>query len=314
MMSETVGVAVITHCSKHHLQRCLPQLLQSPLKPRVLVVNSSSNDGTVEEAERLGAETLVVPRASFNHGSTRERARKFLGTDIVVMITPDAYAIDTSMLTNLLEPILSKKASLAYAKQIPREGAGFLEGFLRDFNYPEISHIRGIEDVAKWGVYSFFCSNSCAAYRNSALDEVGGFPSVLTAEDAFTAANLLRKGHKIAYVAEAVVKHSHDYTLFQELRRHFDTGYVRKQHAHLLNFGSTDQQRGRQYFVELNKRLAKQQPMLLPYAWAHTAAKFLGYALGRLGPRMPLALAKRLSSQDFYWNSDDFHRQRMEKS
>lgn len=313
-MSETVGVAVLTYCNKDHLKRCLPPLLQSSLRPRVLVVDSSSTDGTVEEAVRLGAETLVVPKASFNHGSTRERARKFLGTDIVAMLTPDAYALDSSMLEHLVDPILAKKASLAYARQIPRDGAGLIEGFSRDFNYPAESHIRGIEDVSKWGVYSFFCSNSCAAYRSSALDEVGGFPSVLTAEDAFTAANLLRKGHKIAYVAEAIVKHSHDYTLLQELRRHFDTGYVRKQYAHLLDFGATDQQRGRQYFVELNKRLAKRHPSLLPYAWLHTAAKFLGYVLGRLGPRLPLALIKQLSLQSFYWSSDDFRRQQSEKS
>ncbi|HEY4831864.1 MAG TPA: glycosyltransferase family 2 protein, partial [Waddliaceae bacterium] len=61
-------MAIITHNAKHHLPCCLPPLLQSSLKPRVLVVNSSSNDGTVEQAQSLGAETLVIPRADFNHG------------------------------------------------------------------------------------------------------------------------------------------------------------------------------------------------------------------------------------------------------
>ena len=77
--ASSVGVVVITHAAREHLGRCLPPILGSPLAPRVLVVNSSSGDGTVEEALRLGAEVLVVPRGEFNHGTTREVARKQLG-------------------------------------------------------------------------------------------------------------------------------------------------------------------------------------------------------------------------------------------
>ncbi len=307
-MADSIGVVIITHEAKQHLSRCLPPLLASSLQPRVMVVNSSSQDGTIEEAQGLGAETWVVPRAAFNHGTTREQARRRLETDIVVMMTPDAYATDASMLERLVEPVVSRKASLSYGRQCPRENAGVLESFLRHFNYPAESHMRSIADASRWGVYAFFCSNSWAAYRNSALDEVGGFPSVLMSEDALVTAALLRRGHFIAYVAEAVVRHSHDYTLVQELQRHFDTGYVRAQHAKLIDFGATDSQRGRQYFVELNKLLFKERPSLLPYAWAHTAAKWLGYQLGRLGPRIPGAVAKRLSSQGYYWNSDDYLR------
>ena len=80
-----VGVVVITHRAREHLERCLLPLTRSPLQPRVLVVNSSSQDGTVEKAAELGAETLVVPRRSFNHGLTRELARRHLGTPVVVI-------------------------------------------------------------------------------------------------------------------------------------------------------------------------------------------------------------------------------------
>lgn len=313
-MSQSIGVAFITHNARHHLKHCLAPILASPLSPRIVVVNSSSQDGTVEEAKRLGAETLVVPRSSFNHGATREKARHYLNTDIVVMMTPDAYATNAETLQRLVDPIITQQASLSYARQIPHKGAGVFESFLRDFNYPAQSHIRSIDDVPHYGVYTFFCSNSCAAYRNSALDEVKGFPTVLTAEDAFTAAALLRKGHKIAYVANAVVRHSHGYSLTQELRRHFDTGYVRKQHADLIDFGANDMSRGKRYLIALTKMLLKNNPALLPYAWAHVGAKYIGYKLGRLGPKLPSAIAQRLSAQDFYWSSDAYQQQRNPES
>src|SRR5271155_809939 len=105
IQSPTVGVAVITYKAVPLLPTCLPHLLASPLRPTVLVVNSSSNDGTVELAEKMGAETLVVPRNEFNHGATRELARRALGTDIVVMITPDAKPTGPEMVGNLVRPI-----------------------------------------------------------------------------------------------------------------------------------------------------------------------------------------------------------------
>lgn len=308
-----IGVAVITHCSKQHLKRCLPPLLRSRLSPRVLVVNSSSQDGTVEEAKLLGAEVLVIHRKAFNHGSTRELARKHLNSDIVVMMTPDAYVQDETTLEKLVEPILKRHASVSYARQVPRPQAKPLEAFPRYFNYPEISHIRSIHDRHKWGVYTFFCSNSCAAYCMRALDEVGGFRSVLMSEDTFAVARLLRAGHNIAYVAEALVEHSHDYTLFQELQRHFDTGYVRSQHAHLIDFGSRDERRGARYTFELGRYLMRHRPRAIPYAILNNIAKYLGYSLGRLGPRLPQRFVRMLSSQDYYWTSDDYYKAMQER-
>src|SRR5690242_8025345 len=87
----TVGVALLTLNSRHHLERCLAPILASRVATRVLVVDSSSTDGTVEAARSMGAETLVIPREQFNHGSTREMARHQLATDIAAYFTPDAY-------------------------------------------------------------------------------------------------------------------------------------------------------------------------------------------------------------------------------
>lgn len=301
MNNPTIGIAVITYKAKHHLPHCLPPLLNSPLKPRVVVVNSSSNDGTVELAKQMGAETLVLPRAEFNHGTTREQARHYLNTDIVVMITPDAYAVDNGVIKKLVDPIVKGLTSIAYARQLPHNGADIFESFPRDFNYPSAGHIRSIHDLHTYGVYTYFCSDSCAAYLNKALDEVGGFPPVLTGEDTVVTSKLLHKGHSIAYVAEARVKHSHRYTLWQEFQRHFDTGLARKEYGHLLQGAGKDEKRGKEYVRSLFKRLAKENPLLLPYAFIQTLAKWLGYRIGRASGNAPLWFKKALSSQDFYW-------------
>lgn len=303
MTNPTIGVAVITYNARHLLPYCLPPLIRSKLKPRILVVNSSSTDGTVELATQFGVETLIVPRAEFNHGATRELARKALGTDFVVMITPDAYAADDTVLEKLLQPLLEKKASLAYARQIPHKGASFWEAFPRIFNYPEKSQLRSLDDVKEHGVYTFFFSDSFGAYCNRSLDEIGGFSHVLTGEDTVACAKLLLKGHKVAYVSEAHVHHSHDYTLMQEFRRHFDTGYARETYKELLKAGGGDTARGKTYVKTLFKQLLKEKPLSIPYGFMQILAKWTGYQLGKCLKNAPNAVKKALSSQDFYWSS-----------
>lgn len=297
----SVGVVIPTWNSKHHLERCITPLLQSALKPKILVIDSSSTDGTIEMAKSLGVETFQIPKNAFNHGLTRELARKKLMTDIVVMITDDAYALDHTMLENLTLPIMEGKASIAYARQLPRIGAGFFESFPREFNYPDSSHVRSIFDSETYGAYTFFCSNSSAAYLNSALDGIGGFSDVLLGEDTVATATLLRKGHKIAYAANAEVRHSHSYSLKQEFQRYFDTGIARKSYQSLITCTGSDNKRGANLFKEMMKRLLKEKPYLIPYAILNNAAKFIGYHLGRRSDQFPLFLKRALSSQKHHW-------------
>ena len=302
-MTASVGIVVPTYNSCHHLEKCLKPLMQSSLTPRILVIDSSSQDGTVDEAKKMGLETLTIRQKHFNHGLTRELARKHLETDIVVMVTPDAYATGIDSLDRLVQPVQSGRASLAYGRQLPRPGSGEIEAFLRLFNYPDQSHIRGMEDAALYGVYLCFCSNSFAAWSQKALDEVGGFRATLTAEDTFAAARLLRAGHQIAYVAEATVHHSHCYSLKQEFQRYFDTGYVRNQQQELIDFGAADSGRGKQFSKELTHYVWAKRPWMLPYVWANLMAKWLGYQIGRRGSKLSTSLAQSLSAQPYYWQS-----------
>lgn len=299
----TVGVVFITHNAVHQLPKCLPPVFLSHRADKVLVVNSSSGDGTAELARSMGAEVLIVPRNEFNHGATREIARTHIGTDIVVMMTPDAHAISADFLTKLVTPIERGEAAVSYARQIPHYGADFFERFPRDFNYPADGQLRSLQDVKKYGSFLFFCSNSCAAWNNRALDQVGGFPTVLTNEDTFAAAKLLVSGAKIAYVADAVVRHSHRYSLVQEFRRYVDTGYARAQYGREAFLHQRDEGHGRKFIKAMFSELAATQPVLVPYGLLQCAVKYLGYRIGRLAARYAVGIMPILSSQDFYWAS-----------
>lgn len=278
----SVSVVIPTYQAEKHLPRCLPPLLNSPLKPKILIIDSSSSDATPQIAKQFGVELLSIPKSSFNHGATREYGRKRLATDICVMVSQDAYASNNFVLEKLLTPLLKKKAALAYARQIPHAHASPIEKYARSFNYPATSQLRSLDDAYTLGIYTFFASNAFCAYDNALLDSIGGFAHTMMGEDAIACARLLRQGYKVAYVAEAEVYHSHNHSLYEEFSRHIAIGTFRKRYEPLFACSQGDTQRGLAYTQALLLSLYKKSPTTIPYACLHTLVKWVGYQIGKI--------------------------------
>lgn len=304
MKEQSIGLIIPTKNAQATLDSILQLLDNSLVQFSSLIIDSSSEDQTLAIAKSYNAKIIVIPQADFNHGATREYARKQLNTDIVVYLTQDAIPVSTDLIANLVKPLIEHDdIAVSYGRQIAHEGADIFEAFPREYNYTDQAQIRGMEDVDQYGVYTFFCSNSCAAYKNSALNEIGGFKTVLTNEDYFAVADLLQKGYKIAYAANAVVKHSHSYSLWQEFQRYFDTGYVRAENPVIQTLVGQAESRGVGFVSSLLKRVWQENPLLIPYAVVQSLMKWLGYRIGFLGSILPVWLSKRLSQQSFYWRS-----------
>jgi rhamnosyltransferase len=190
----------------------------------------------------------------------------------------------------------------AYGRQLPRAGAEAIESHARDFNYPASSDVRGLVSRERLGFKAIFISNSFSAYRRSALMAVGGFPSgVIFGEDTVTVAKLLLSEHKVAYVAEACVYHSHSYGLLQEFERYFDIGVLHNRERWLLDeFGGASGE-GKRFVLSELKFLAKRDARQIPSALVRTGLKFVGYKLGRMEYRLPVRLKRRLSMNSLFW-------------
>jgi rhamnosyltransferase len=158
-------------------------------------------------------------------------------------------------------------------------------------------------DQPQLGLKTCFFSNSFAAYRMADLLAVGGFPSnVILGEDMSVAARLLIKGKRLAYVSDACVYHSHNYTVAQEFRRYFDTGVF---HAHtpwLLQAFGAPRGEGFRFVLSELAYLWRQAPAWLPLALASTFAKWLGYKLGRNEAYLPLKVKRWCSMHKRYWS------------
>ena len=278
-------------------------LLACATPDEVLIVDSSSTDDTVALAHSSGFSVCSIPLAEFNHGGTRQFAAEVLSeSEILVYLTQDAILRGPKELTNLLAAFDDRSVAAAYGRQLPRIGAGPMEAHARYFNYSAESNVRDLGDRERFGFKTIFISNSFAAYRRAALLTVGGFPKdVIFGEDTIVAAKLLLGGWKIAYVAEAQVYHSHDYTWIQDFKRYFDIGVLHSRESWLLqNFGSTSGEGGRFVRSELNY-LWPRHCWLIPSALIRTALKLVGYRLGRIENRLSRSWKRRLSMHRDFW-------------
>jgi rhamnosyltransferase len=279
-------------------------ILCSLLKPKILVIDSSSTDSTRDILDELSIEHIKIPKNQFNHGLTREYGRKMLGTEIVIMISQDAELMNSEMLEKLVEPIIMKMSAVSYGRQLPKTNATFVERSLREFNYPADSNLRGIDDLDNYGPSLFFCSDAFSAYDNKALDSIGGFKKVLAGEENVAVFELLHKGYKIAYVAESLVYHSHNHGILSEFSQYFDKGYSMQNISEWEKLTGSASGKGFEFARHLFSRIDRRRLHLLPKIVAILAMKYFGYIVGKNVARysfMPKRIVKALSNQKYYW-------------
>ena len=256
---------------------------QTLLPSEILVLDSASTDGTADLAAQDGCRVISIPRAEFRHGGTRQLAAELAtDADILVYLTQDAILADENALARLITAFDDPAVGAAYGRQLPRADASPIAAHARFFNYPSVSHVRTSESASTLGFKAIFFSNSFGAYRRSALMNVGGFPKELNfGEDTVVAARLLQAGWKIAYVADALAYHSHNYTLREEFRRYYEIGRLHGSEPWLLrDFGAATGE-GRKFVLSETRYLLQHAPWLIPEAWLRNSMKYAGYRRGR---------------------------------
>lgn len=299
-----VMLVIPTRNGAKDLERLLASLSTQTLKADVCVVDSSSSDATVDVARNHHALVHGIQVSEFNHGGTRQlMVVQHPVHDIYVFMTQDAYLADEHAIERIVAPFADPSVGAVCGRQLPHLDANPLATHARLFNYPPESRVKSMDDVAELGIKTPFISNSFAAYRREALADVGGFPShVILSEDMYVAARMLMKGWKVAYAGDACCRHSHNYTLLEEFRRYFDTGVFHAREPWIReNFGGAGGEGLR--FVKSELRfLGWRRIHLWPGALLRNAFKLAGFKLGLNEKRLPLALKRRMSMHQRFWD------------
>jgi len=297
-----LSVVIVAKNEWRHLANSIPVVLaQEAVGPyEVIVIDSGSSDGSVEflEAAAIRDPRLRIHRiapAEFHHARTRNLGTRLAKGRFIAFLGGDAIPLGQRWLATLSEPVRTGKAAASYGRQLPRPDANEGNACRMLYNYQPNSLLKRADTPLPPKELYFFSSVSCCIDRTLApellFDET--YP---VNEDTTLSATLIRNGHAIAYVAEAEVEHSHDYSYVEILQRYFDNAVVS---TRLGVFRQEDAGRLRGEglaYIRSSLRWLKGRGIGAHVRFAtFFAVSALGVQLGLLHDRLPRAISRALS-------------------
>jgi rhamnosyltransferase len=183
----------------------------------IVAVDSGSTDGTVGLLEGSVQRLVRISAPAFNHGLTRNLAMEHAAGELAVFLVQDAIPVGHDWLARLAAPLRADPAVAgAVCRQQPHPDASELtrrslhtwvaaasESRRVSLTAAEYAHL---EPLARLRACAF--DNVCSSLRRSVWKQIP-FGETSIAEDLEWGKAVLLAGHSLAFVAEAVVEHSH---------------------------------------------------------------------------------------------------------
>ncbi len=301
-----VSVVIPTYNAENYLPALILMLRKQTVSHELVILDSESTDSTRLILQQEGIDFVSVKKREFNHGATRNKGLQFCNYETVIFMTQDALPEASDTLEKLINSLYSEtKVAVAYGRQIPYVSTDTFGRFARYNNYPSESLVKDKNLIPTMGIKTCSCSNSFAAYKKSLLLEIGGFPEdVILGEDVSVAAQYILQNYSVYYCAEAVVYHSHNYSLAEEFCRYFDIGVFHKQQQSILNSFTGAESEGLRYVLAESKFLLNTDAIrLIPEQYARTFVKYIGYRMGLFYINMPKKLLRRFSMHPLFWDN-----------
>lgn len=300
-----IQVIIPIYKPDHKLIELLKKIKEQSIEDiPVLIIDSGSNDEYKSEIKNMNCLVKKIDVKTFNHGGTRQMgANMFPDKDIYIFLTQDAILANEKSIENIVKVFNNSNIGCAYGRQLPYKNASLFSSHARFFNYKDKSYIYSIDDKKKYGIKTAFNSNSFAAYRKKALDEIGGFPiNTILSEDMYVTAKMLVNKWLVAYCSDAIVYHSHDYTIWQEFKRYFDIGVFHSRESWIRDTFGKAEGEGKKYIISEIKYLIEKNIMLIFPMIIRDAMKFLGYRLGMKEQFISKHIKRKISMTKNFWN------------
>ena len=307
MKNKTVDVIIPAYHPGNEFATLISRLEKQTVTIHRIIVMNTEESMWNREWERLSDRMEVhhLSKKEFDHGGTRAWAAELSDADVMVFMTQDALPADRSLIAELMKALdENENVAAAYARQLPNAECSFVERYTRSFNYPDRSSVKTKADLEKYGIKTFFCSNVCAAYKKDVYQKQGGFVRrTIFNEDMIYAGGLIQAGYGIAYVAEAKVIHSHNYSCIQQFHRNFDLGVSQAEHPEIFEGVPSEGEGMRLVKKTLSHLVRSGRIWLIPGFVLQCAGKYAGYLAGKNFRRLPKKLILWCTMSPNYWKS-----------
>lgn len=176
----------------------------------LIVFDNASTDGSAAEARKHTDRVVNVPAGQYVPGRVLNQGMDMSEGECVVFLNADATPVDELWLDKLLAAFTHDHVAAVFGRQVPRPGCAPL--FAKD---TEATFGQG----ARQERWRHCFSMASAAIRRSVWEGLRFDESLQYSEDIEWTWKARGMGFEVRYEPEAVVVHSHDYTLGEFYRR-----------------------------------------------------------------------------------------------
>ena len=253
-MNNEVSVVIPICNPTKELVKLVYRLSKQTIKPKeIIIINSKEyfdssalaldkiNEMLDKQNDKDILRVIEISRGEFDHGATRNKGIELATSPYVLMMTQDAIPADKRLIENLMKHFEDDSVAVCYGRQLPKSNCNEIDKYIRNFNYGPCDTVMCKQDIENKGIIAIFNSDVCSLYDVKKYKEVGGFPAkTIFNEDQILAYKSLMAGYKVAYASDALLYHSHNYSLIKEFQRNFDLGVSQEQFAYIYNNISSD--------------------------------------------------------------------------
>jgi rhamnosyltransferase len=200
----TVSVVVRALNEAQHLGRLLHGLQnQTVLPDEIIVVDSGSTDDTPRIAERAGCVVKSISKDEFSFGRALNLGCDASSSDLIVILSAHVYPLYDTYVEHMIGAFGREGVDVAYGRQVGDHRTKFSESRIM---------LRWFPTKNIWDQGHPFSNNANAAVRRRAWEQIRYDESLTGLEDLAFAKEVMRRGSKVAYVADAPVVHVHEET------------------------------------------------------------------------------------------------------
>ncbi len=215
-----ISVLMRSHNDIKYIRQTVEMLLAQELEEEMEIISCDdhSTDGTAEYLAALPQlRRIAPPEGKYVPGKTLNHMVNAAKGETIVFNNSDAIPQSCDYLKKLTLPLKDGNVDCVFGNQIPRKEAFYVvrKDYERAFGDGSIA--------AKWGDFFSLVSSG---FRKRDLVAKPFDEQIQYSEDAHW---VKHNDAKIFYVSNAVVEHSHNYTLSEVKKRFFNEGVADKQ-------------------------------------------------------------------------------------
>jgi GT2 family glycosyltransferase len=207
----TADVVVVTWRSGERILRCLESLTGQQPAERIVIVDSASRDGTVDEIRRRFPEVRVLELSENRGFGAAVNAGAASADNEAIVLVNDDVEVDEGFVDAITAPLRQDPTCGMVAGMTTIPGTGQVDGFgiELDVTLAAYNRLRHRSQDERPGQLAM-PSGGLAAYRRTAFEQVGGFDEHLFAygEDVDLGLRMLLAGWTAAAAPQARGEHA----------------------------------------------------------------------------------------------------------